>query len=136
MSVSLGAGGTRSKEAWLQNVTRKAPLASRMRVARTFVGRLVGLLDQPEILPGQGLLIESCRSIHTHFMRFPIDVLYLDEKGRILTALERMKPFRTGPFVKRAAAVVELPAGTIASTGTQVGDLLEVTLFGGEGVEG
>lgn len=118
-----------SKEAWLHNVTRKVPLASRMRVTRTFAGRLVGLLGQAEIYPGQGLLIESCRSVHTHFMRFPIDVLYLDETGKVMAALERMKPFRTGPFLKRAFAVVELPAGTVACTGTQVGDRLAVTFF-------
>jgi uncharacterized membrane protein (UPF0127 family) len=114
---------------WLFNQTRSVSLAHRLRVARTFAGRLVGLLDQSEILPGHGLLLSACRSIHTHFMRFPIDALYVDTELRVVAVIEKMRPFRTGPIVKGAAAVIELPAGTVAATGTKVGDRLGLEAF-------
>lgn len=72
---------------------------------------------------GQALVIDPCTSIHMFFMRFPIDVLYLDREDRVLRAQKRIKPWRVGPLYTRGARyVIELPVGAIESSGTQIGD--------------
>lgn len=76
--------------------------------------------------PGEGLLLDPGGSIHTFFMRFPLDVVYLDRNGRVLRIAERMPAWRIGPIVWRCRYVLELPPGTIAATGTAVGDTIEL----------
>jgi len=73
---------------------------------------------------GEGLLIEPCNWIHTFGMAFSIDVLYLDDEGKVAYASYSLRPNRLGPFVRRAHSVVELPAGTIIHSGTNIGDRL------------
>ena len=80
---------------------------------------------QHEFPEGQGLVIDPCSSIHMFFMRFPIDVLYMDREDKVVRAQQGIKPWRVGPLWTRGAKyVIELPAGTIARTSTQVGDLI------------
>ena len=72
---------------------------------------------------GTGLVIDPCSSIHTFWMRFPIDVLYVDRDGTVLRADHAMKPWRFGPLIVRNGRyVIELPAGTIEKTQTVKGD--------------
>ena len=66
------------------------------------------------------------KSIHTFFMSFAIDVVYIDKNYRVIRADPNMVPYRLGPLVTQAAYVLELPVGTIAATATQAGDLLEL----------
>jgi hypothetical protein len=74
---------------------------------------------------GQALVIDPCTSIHMFFMRFPIDVLYVDRENRVVRVQARIKPWRVGPLYTRGARfVIELPAGAIEASGTQVGDHL------------
>jgi len=70
------------------------------------------------------LILVGEKSIHTLFMAFPIDVIYADKNYRVIRIDAEMVPFRLGPFIGRSAYVLELPAGTIAATNTQVGDQL------------
>ena len=112
----------------IHNQTRGRPLVSEGRAARRFWTKLRGLLGYPPLRAGQGLWIESCNSIHTLGMGFPIDVLYLDREGRVIRLAEKMQPNRIGPLVWRARSVVELPAGAIEKGGTKVGDRLVVCL--------
>lgn len=73
--------------------------------------------------PGTGLVIDPCSSIHTFWMRFPIDVLYVDREGMVLRADRAMKPWRVGPLlVRHGRYVIELPAGTIEQSQTAQGD--------------
>ena len=83
-----------------------------------------------ESLPaGASLVIDPCTSIHMFFMRFPIDVLYLDRENRVVRIQEGLKPWRVGPLHTNGARyVIELPEGTIARTGTHVGDQIRITL--------
>lgn len=76
--------------------------------------------------PGEGLLLIPSQSIHTHFMRFPIDVLYLDASWRIAAIEEGMPPWRLGRYYRQAHKVLELPAGVVRASGSQVGDLVQV----------
>ena len=73
---------------------------------------------------GTGLHIKPCRSIHTYFMNYPIDVLYVNEQNIIVAIEEALEPGRTSRRYTDASSVVELPAGTIRETGTHVGDTL------------
>lgn len=104
------------------NVTTDQNLAVEARVAGTFLSRLVGLLNRRELGMGEGLVIKPCNSVHTCFMRFPIDVVFVDDQYRIVKIIENMQAFRFSPIVKSAASVVELPAGVVRITNTQVGD--------------
>jgi uncharacterized membrane protein (UPF0127 family) len=104
------------------NETRDRCLATGCRRALRFHRRLVGLLGRERLDPGEGLWIEPCSSVHTWFMRFPLDVLFLDREGVVVAVHPDLPPFRTTPIHRRARAALELPVGTLAATGTLPGD--------------
>ena len=106
----------------VRNLSRDADLADRATVADNFWGRFRGLLGRAGLEPGEGLVIVPCNSVHMLGMRFPLDILHLDKSGTVLKALSDLKPGRFGPLVWRSHVAVELPAGTIAATGTVPGD--------------
>jgi uncharacterized protein len=110
----------------VRNLSRDADLADRASVADNFWRRLRGLLGRDGLEAGEGLVIVPCNSVHMLGMRFPLDVLYLDRAGTVLRALPELRPGQFGPVVWSAHTAVELPAGTIAATGTVPGD--QVTL--------
>jgi uncharacterized membrane protein (UPF0127 family) len=95
-------------------------LAARPQVARGVLARARGLLGRAGLPPGEALVLAPCGSIHMLGMRFPIDALFLDREGRCLAVARNLRPWRLGPFVRGARAVVELPAG--AAGPTQPGD--------------
>ncbi len=72
------------------------------------------------------MIIVPCQSIHSFFMAFPIDVAFVDKSWRIIDIINAMPPWRASRHYFKARAVIELPAGTLAATGTQVGDLLDI----------
>jgi uncharacterized protein len=106
------------------NSTRGTVLGDRVRVAETALSRIVGLLGEREILPGDGLLIVPCQSIHTWGMSFPIDVVVLDGQWNVLAVRHRLRKFRMTRVYWKAAAVLELPPGVLDSSWTEVGDSL------------
>ena len=108
----------------IRNLTRGTELASSARTARSFWLRLVGLLGRSSLESGEALVLQPCNSIHTAFMRFAIDVLYLDRSGRVVKAVSSLKPFRLSGVLRGGDAVIELPSGVIATTDTAVGDEL------------
>jgi uncharacterized membrane protein (UPF0127 family) len=109
------------------NRTRDAVLAERAELASGWWARAKGLLGRRELPAGEGLIIRPCNSVHCFFMAFPIDVIYVDRDYRIVRLAPDLRPNRVGPLVMRARDVIELPAGVIAATGAQVGDLIEAT---------
>jgi uncharacterized membrane protein (UPF0127 family) len=94
-------------------------------VADSPVSRLRGLLGRSELRPGEGLLLRPASAIHTCFMRFPIDAVFLDEGLRVLRISDELRPWRAASR-RGARAVLELPAGETARRGLGVGDLLRV----------
>ena len=111
----------------IRNQTRGVALSSKAEVARTFRKRTKGLIGRSfrEFAQGGALWIVPCDGIHTFGMRFPIDVAYLDSKGRIVRIYHRMAPFRIAALSLKTKSVLELPPGTLAQTNTDVGDMLE-----------
>lgn len=107
------------------NRTRDAVLAANLEVAGSGATRRKGLLGRESLVPGEGLWIVPCESVHTFFMRFPIDLVYLDRKNRVRKLRTGVGPWRISACLT-ARSVLELPAGQIRATQTQRGDIVEV----------
>lgn len=104
------------------NVTQQRTLASVLMVADSFFRSLIGLMGRPGLEAGHGLWIVPCQSVHTFWMRFPIDVVFLDEHRKVIQLVENLRPFRISKHLSKASSVIELPVSTIRTTGTQLGD--------------
>jgi uncharacterized membrane protein (UPF0127 family) len=107
----------------VRNITRDVVLADSADLADTSEKRRTGLLKHTELKQGEGLWIAPCESVHSFFMKFTIDVLYLDRGKKVRGLRPQMKPWRMSACLP-AHSVLELPAGTIERTGTQKGDQL------------
>jgi uncharacterized membrane protein (UPF0127 family) len=84
-----------------------------------------GLLGRAELSWGAALAIAPCSSVHTCFMRFPIDVVFVRASGEVLRVAHDVRPWRVR-LAWGAHAVVELPAGTARSVGLRAGDVLDL----------
>ena len=98
----------------VQNMRSGEVVASSVEGAQSFWGRLRGLMLRSYLPPGHGLLLRPCNAIHTFFMRFPIDAIYLDATGRVLRIDRALAPWRIARPCPGARAVLELPAGGAA----------------------
>lgn len=108
----------------IKNKTRNIMIAENCIVADTFFSRLKGLLGKKSIDQDTALLITPCNSIHMFFMKFPIDVLFIDKNDIIVHMVNNIKPWRTSKIVRHSEKVIELPAGSLLKNGTCVGDEL------------
>ena len=109
----------------VRNLTSGRVLVSRLEPAFDSATRKKGLLGRDRLEPGGGLVIAPCGGIHTCFMRFPIDVLFLRRDGRVLKVSSAVKPWRLALAVT-AFCVIELPARAAAEAETRAGDRLEL----------
>jgi uncharacterized membrane protein (UPF0127 family) len=102
-------------------------VAEPLEVARNFFARGLGLMFRSRLPENGGLLIHGCNGIHMMFMRFPIDAVFVDKKGRVVKTYRRLRPWiGLVPFVWRADKVAELPAGAIDRHAIRKGDQLLV----------
>jgi len=106
------------------NQTRGSQLADKAEEAATAMKRLKGLLGRESMTPGEALHIAPCNSIHMFFMKFAIDVAFLDRERKVVRAIHTIKPWRATRIYFDAFSALELPAGTLQLTGTEEGDLL------------
>ena len=95
----------------------------RARVASTFLTRFRGLMGVAELPTESGLLFPRTSSVHTHFMRFPIDVVFLDERRQVVAVARSLRPWRLAG-AKGAAFALELAAGACERLGLAEGDVL------------
>ena len=109
----------------VRNQTRNSVLGEAVEVADTSAKRRAGLLKRERLEPGEGLWIVPCESVHTFFMKFPIDLVYLDTCRKVRKVSNAVPPWRISACL-RANSVLELPAGTVAQSGTKVGDELVI----------
>ena len=108
----------------VSNLTRQTVLAESAQLASDSAARNKGLLGRTSLPPGEGLWIVPCESVHTFFMKFPIDLVYIDRNKRVKKVRSNVPPWRLSACLS-AHSIVELPAGTVLSTQTVSGDTLE-----------
>lgn len=110
----------------LLNRTGKTTLVQKLEVPRSPLARMKGLLGRKVLPEGSGMLITSCRWVHTIGMRFAIDLVFLDGDLKVVGCRPALKPWRFSNFCFKAKHTLELPAGTISRTDTQINDQLEM----------
>jgi len=113
----------------ITNLTRNTVLGDCIDVADTSAKRRTGLLKHDGLAPGEGLWIVPCESVHTFFMKFPIDLVYLGRDKKVRKVRHAVKPWRMS-VCWSAHSILELPAGVAEGAGTMAGDLLEVETVG------
>jgi len=96
------------------------------RWARSWWARTRGLIGAPALQEGQGLLIDRCDGVHMFFMRYAIDVIFLDEAGQVVALRENLRPWRMTRLYRRARRALELPVGAVAAAGVEVGHQLRI----------
>jgi len=107
------------------NHTRNVVLADRADLADSFVSRMVGLLNRAGLNQGEALIITRCQQIHMFFMRFAIDVIFVDASDHVVGLVHSIQPWQMSAIYWKANRSVELPSGVIASSKTQLNDLLK-----------
>ncbi len=110
---------------------REAVLLERVRVAMTTWERFRGLMLRRSLPGGEGLLFPDCRSVHTCFMRFPLDLVYLGGDNEVVKIVEGKRPWRLSGC-RRAHSVLEMAAGRCGEVGLRVGDRLFFEGTGGD----
>jgi uncharacterized protein len=118
---------------YVYNRTREAFVATEAVVADNFARRLVGLLGITKrwAKGGAGLWIVPSRGVHTIWMMFPIDLVFLGKDMEVVHLEEHVRPFRISRVSLKASSVLQLPPHTIYRTGTRVGDRLEISALAG-----
>lgn len=112
--------------AQLINKSKGSEIIRQLEIAESFFARGKGLLGRSHLSEGQGLLIKPCNNIHTFFMKFAIDCVFVDKEFKVQKVVANIKPWRmVGPFWK-AHSVIELPSGFAAKKNIEVGDQLYV----------
>lgn len=109
----------------LTNLTRQIAIADRIEIADRGERRRRGLLGRVGLASGEGLWIVPCEAVHTFGMSFPIDLVYLDRKNRVVKTRSHVRPGRLSACLS-AHSVVELPSGTVGSKMIERGDILEL----------
>ena len=103
-----------------------AVVCANCTVARDPLTRMRGLLGRRGLAQGEGILLQPAGSIHTFFMRFAIDVVFVSRDGRVLKTFSTLVPWRMA-FSFGAFAVIELPAGALSQSEPRRGDVMHVT---------
>ena len=107
----------------LTNERTKRSLATSVELADTRRSRRKGLLGRDSMRTDQAMVITPCVAVHTGFMRFAIDVVFIDRDGRAVHIVQDLQPWRMAASF-RARAVIEIPAGRVRACDIKVGDLL------------
>ena len=108
----------------VSNASRQTVVGDTIEVAETASQKVKGLLGRDGLDEGHGLLFKGAGSLHTLFMRFPIDIIYTDKQGKVTKVAVNVKPFKLVGAPLRCHYAIELPVGAIEASETQVGDQL------------
>lgn len=111
------------------NKTKESILLPKVYVAESFFNRLKGLMGTKNLDSDRGLLIRPCNSVHTFFMKFPIDVAFIDKNGQICHIIHSMKKNRVSPIVPKAFSVLEAPSATFKACNLELEDMVELFPF-------
>jgi uncharacterized protein len=107
------------------NQRNEKVIAHHVIPAYTFWRRLKGLMFRKSLPADYAMHIKPCSSIHTFFMKFPLDVLYIDENNQVVKVSRNIPPGKMEKVVKKAQSVIEMPAGSIEEA-IEVGDKIQI----------
>lgn len=114
------------KEKFLvKNLRTNETYANSAKIAENFFDRLLGLMFKKNWELYDGLVLSPCNSIHTCFMKFKIDVIFLDKSNKVISFFLGLSPWRLTPIYFKAVKVIELPENAIKGD-IQKGDSIEV----------
>ena len=103
----------------------KRVLLGNCRIAKSFMSRFLGLMGKKEIAKDEAVVFPRCNSIHMFFMRFPIDVIFVDDHGVVVSLFPMLKPWRLVTPQKGAKHAIEMGAGRCRELGIEIGTKLE-----------
>lgn len=106
------------------NIPKNTILIENCPVADSFFKRFIGLLGKKSISSNEGLIIKPCNSIHMFFMKFSLDVIFVNKKNEVVAIYENIKPWKFTPVIKGAYIAIELSPNTVVNTKTTIGDVL------------
>lgn len=106
------------------NRSRGTLLGNRIMLVDSWPGRLRGYLGRPEPQPGEGMLLVRCNAVHMYGLHFALDLVFLDEKGTVVSTVPELQPWTRTKKVPDGHSALELPTGVIAASRTRVGDQL------------
>lgn len=110
----------------IRNKSNNKILASKVIIADTFINRFKGLMFKERLEEDSAMLIFPCNSVHTFFMKFPLDILFISKEYEVLYVIENMLPENISSIIRKAFWVLELPVGTIEKTNIKKGDYLNM----------
>lgn len=113
------------KKIEIKNITKKNTIASKGALADNFYTRLKGLIGRKALGVDEAVCIKPCKSVHTFFMRFSIDVIFIDENGLVCEIVRNIKPYRVSKYVSNARYVIEILTGNAHKLGIELGDRIE-----------
>ncbi len=108
------------------NKTTGEVIADKVTIAQDYKSRSIGLLNRQNLSENEAMLIKPCSSIHTFFMKFPIDVLFLSKEGRVVKIRHSLKPWRLSGCLLGCFMVLELQSGKLTKTTITIGNLVEI----------
>lgn len=111
-----------------ENSTKSTTLATDAIMASSWISRLRGLLFTKEIKQGEGLFLSPCNSIHMFGMIYSIDAVFVDKSNTVVGLDRKIRPMMMSTIYFKAESCIELPAGTIDSTRTEIGDQISLHL--------
>ena len=110
----------------VRNVSTSTIVCPKLEVANSFFSRMKGLLGRKTLSQEEGLLITNCNSIHMFFMRFSIDVIFINKENKVVGLVENIPPNRLSRIFWKATSAIEVAPGAIQRSSTKVGHLLEI----------
>lgn len=113
----------------LINKSKNNLIVKNLFLANSFWSRMKGLMWKKDLTEDEGLVLVPCNSVHSMFMRFPIDLLFLSREFKVIKIIERFKPWRATPIIRDCYQIVELKAGVVSKKGVSVKDELEIIKF-------
>lgn len=109
----------------LVNKEDEKVVLTEVNIADSIGKRFIGLMGKASLQEEKGLLLRPCNSIHTFFMKFPIDVAFIDKNNQVLMIISDMQPSRISPIVRKSAYVIE-SSSNVLSKKLKVGDEIEL----------
>lgn len=112
----------------IENLTKGTTLVKNCKAANSFLTRFMGLMGKDSLPEESGLILTPCNSIHMFFMKFPLDIVFVDKNNMVVHVIESIRPWKFSKIVSNGHSTIELPVGSIEKSKTTVGDRLQLII--------